>query len=201
MPILGIIASQISGHLAPPPVFQGDYWALNSATVPSGGVASITFSNIPQNYTHLQVRCLLRSNRATFAIDNLKIQFNGDTSASSYATHILDGDGATAASSAYASGSLNTACAGNFVAASGASTGVFGASVVDILQYTNTSINKTVRGIGGVDNNSGGGSTFGMSSFASGLWLNTSAITSITISGFNGGTLSEFSQAALYGVK
>jgi len=56
-PILGIYASQITGHLNPfTPT--GSYDALASYTVPSGGASTITFAGIPTGgqYTHLQLR-------------------------------------------------------------------------------------------------------------------------------------------------
>jgi hypothetical protein len=49
-PILGIMASQISGHLE-----TGAYESISTVTVGGGGSATITFSSIPGTYTHLQV--------------------------------------------------------------------------------------------------------------------------------------------------
>ena len=55
-PNLGIIATSISGHLF---TFSlvGNYDALATVTVPSGGLSSITFAGIPTTgYSHLQIR-------------------------------------------------------------------------------------------------------------------------------------------------
>jgi hypothetical protein len=75
--------------------------------------------------------------------------------------------------------------------------GYFGANVIDILEYKNTSIYKTARGLGGVDLN---GNTDGRIMLQSGNWRSTSAITSVTLKPISG-TLQEFSSFALYGIK
>ena len=73
---------------------------------------------------------------------------------------------------------------------------VFGAFVLDLLDYANTSKYKTIRELGGCDNN-GDGDIF----FNSGLWQSTSAVTSLTFT-VGGGTLfSQYTQYALYGIK
>ena len=72
----------------------------------------------------------------------------------------------------------------------------FGAIVVDILDYTSTTKNKTVRSIGGLDNN-GGGQMYINSS----LWYATpAAITQIDITP-ELGNFAQYSQFALYGIK
>ena len=55
MPILGVIASGISGHLTPPWP-DNSYYQIGTTTVGAGGSSSITFSSIPATYTHLQIR-------------------------------------------------------------------------------------------------------------------------------------------------
>jgi hypothetical protein len=86
MPILGIMASQISGHLFAP---SGAYDSIATTTL-SSPAASITFSSIPATYTHLQIRGIARS---TAAAGNVSIAYNSDTG-SNYAGHDLYGDGA-----------------------------------------------------------------------------------------------------------
>ena len=71
----------------------------------------------------------------------------------------------------------------------------FGAYIVDILDYASTSKNTTTRALAGYDNN-GNGSLY----VKSGLWLDTSAITSITVTP-NAGNWVEHSTLALYGIK
>ena len=87
MPILGIYASAISGNLAFP-----SYESIATTTVGSGGTASITFGSIPSTYTHLQVRGILQSARATFSRDEYKITINSDTG-TNYDSHNIYGSG------------------------------------------------------------------------------------------------------------
>ena len=89
MPILGIMASQISGHLWAP---EGAYDALSTVTL-STTTASIEFAGIPTGYKHLQVRGFAQCNRATYGTDDIKLRFNGD-SGSNYSYHALRGTGA-----------------------------------------------------------------------------------------------------------
>jgi hypothetical protein len=186
MPILGIMASQISGHLWQP---EGAYDSLATVTVPSGGVASITFAGIPSTYKHLQIRYFSRDNAAG-GNNNLLVTFNNDT-AGNYSWHYLTGDGSSAFAGANTS---TTSILSGKVAAATAGASIFGVGVIDILDYQNTNKYKTLRALTGNDNN-GSGSVF----YASGLWQSTSAITSISLS--SGNTQQQYSQFALYGVK
>ena len=172
-PILGIYASQISGHLFAP---SGAYDSIATTTVGSGGTGTITFSSIPSTYTHLQLRVM-----AVYSAANPfgTLRFNGD-SGSVYWWHQLQGNGSAASASAYASlgSSIPTV------------------QVADILDYTSTSKNKTIRILEGYDANGSG-----TLRLASGLWSATpAAITSITIS-TSTGTFAEYSSFALYGIK
>jgi hypothetical protein len=162
----------------------GDFESIASSTVGSGGVASITFSSIAQTYSHLQIRGIWK----VASTGNLKIQFNSDTGAN-YKVHFLYGDGATA-SSGVGAVSPNAMTLGY----NGGSTS-FEASVCDILDYANTNKYKTIRSLDGNDRNGAGDLELD-----SGVWLNTAAITSITLTPQTG-TLAEFSSLALYGVK
>lgn len=185
-PILGIYASQITGHLNPfTPT--GSYDALATYTVPSGGVSSITFAGLPTGgqYTHLQ----LRINCSTSTGSDIWMRLNNDTTNSNYASHILWGNG----SSPYAS-AFGTAY-GAYLGYSGSTTSFVG-GVVDILDYASTNKNKTVRTLSGSDAN-GSGQIY----LASGLWINSStAINSLFISPASG-NFNQYSQFSIYGVK
>ena len=157
----------------------------------NGSSGTITFSSIPSTYKHLQIRGIGR-NTVTGVTDNYSfIRFNGDTG-NNYAWHILDGNG----SSAYASAASTTSSAGvpTFPTAQ-STTNIYGVLVLDILDYTNTNKNKTVRYLGGHDQNGSGILRYG-----SGLWMNTSAITSVTFT-FNSDSWTSLSTFALYGIK
>ena len=186
----GIMASQISGHLWAP---NGAYDALATVTVPSGGAASIEFAGIPQGYKHLQIRGICRSTNTTSTTSysaELLMQFNGDT-ASNYNAHAIEANGSSVGVN-YQTSLTIVNLGGPFTTQTASA---FGASVIDILDYANTSKNKTVRALGGQDLNG-----YGTMMVASGLWRSTAAITSIKM--VSGGTgWAQYSQFALYGVK
>ena len=176
----------------------GDFESIATVTVGSGGASEIEFTNIPGTYQHLQLRGIGRISTSSTYWGNLKLQLNGDTADSTYSKHILYGNGASA-------GATGDGGDGNglyFFYTSGNSsvTSMFGAVVMDILDYASTSKNKTVRAFGGWDNN-GTGSTDtqkGYAHLSSGMWPSTSAITSLKLVCSN---LVQHSTYALYGVK
>ena len=73
---------------------------------------------------------------------------------------------------------------------------VFGVSIIDVLDYTNTTTKKTFRGLSGWDNNTSGYVDFGSGHYGG----DTTAITSITYSCATG-VFAVNSSFALYGVK
>ena len=169
------------------------YVSIQTATVTSGGTSTITFSSIPSDYTHLQLRILARNTYGAGSDgDYIKVQFNSDTG-SNYVEHQLGGNGSSASASAFTS---QTATFLQRLAATGLSSSIFGATVTEILEYKNTNKYKTLRTLDGVDYN-GGGSIY----LTSGLWMSTSAITSITLNAGSGTGFEQYSTFALYGVK
>jgi hypothetical protein len=186
-PILGIIASQNY------PRVTNSYESIATTTVGSGGSANVEFTSIPSTYTHLQLRWIARGADASNN-RNCNINFNSDTG-SNYAYHILAGDGSAASASAT---TTTTGFLGQRMPAASATASIFGAAVIDILDYTNTNKYKTARIISAFDDN--GGTFGGIVRFISGLWMNTNAITSIKLQ-MNVGNIAEYSQFALYGIK
>jgi hypothetical protein len=191
-PILGIYASQISGHLFAP---SGAYDSIASTTVGAGGVSSVTFSSIPSTYKHLQLRILTRASDSAVMAGPI-FRVNGD-SGSNYSYHLLTGNGATIGSTGATNAGFmhfeniiaNTAGAGNF-----------GLYIIDFLDYANTSKNKTARALQGWDN-AGAGSTTGQAGFHSANWRSTSAINQIVATMFTGSNFMQYSSFALYGIK
>jgi hypothetical protein len=182
-PILGIYASQISGHLV-----TNSYYSIATQTVGSGGASSITFNSIPSTYTHLQIRFIGKIGSSTGAPS---IYFNGVASGTSYAWHNLRGDGSNASANGYASQSYmsDTVSPSSIYNNSNFSVGI-----IDILDYANTNKNKTLRQLVGVDNNGSGALEL-----YSGLWANTAAITQLDL--FNGYVWQQYSTFSLYGIK
>jgi len=177
----GILASGISGHLG------GNYTSIATVNA-SGSSNTVNFSSIPNTYTHLQIRgSMIGASGGSILV----AVFNGDTGAN-YTWHELDGNGSGIA--AY-SGTGN-----NYARFYGRNVGTSAtyptASIVDILDYTNTNKNKVLRSLAGMDANGSG-----EVAFASSAWLNTSAINSIVVKTHDGTNFATGTQFALYGVK
>lgn len=194
-PILGIYASQISGHLWAP---SGAYDSIATVTVGAGGTANIEFTSIPSTYTHLQIRFNAQTNRGTYGVDEFRLQVNSDTG-NNYARHRLAGTGSSVEANATTStsyinsqGSIGTTTAG---------AAFFGGGVIDILDYANTSKYKTFRTLNGADINGTIAGFGGSIGFASGLWQNTNAITSIKMYPDAGTLWTQYSSFALYGIR
>jgi hypothetical protein len=162
---------------------------IATTLVGSGGANTVIFNDIPQTYKHLQVRVLSQSARAN-TIDYFNMRINSDTGSSYYA-HLLYGNGSSV--SAYATGTDSKLDFSQWVASS--STSIFGSALVDILDYTNTNKYKTVRCLNGYDANGSG-----ITQLASGLWMNTNAITSISFY-FSNANIAQHSRFSLYGIK
>ena len=186
-PMLGIMASAAMGSK------QSSYESIATTTVGAGGAASVSFSSIPSTYTHLQIRALVRTNRTGTSGDSIVVRFNSDTAAN-YSNHQLNGDGATVSVFGAASST-----SWNYVeraASNGMTSGIFGAVIIDILDYANTNKYKTGRELGGVDANGSG-----IINLASGGWRSTSAINAISLAAGAGTGFIQYSSFALYGIK
>jgi hypothetical protein len=182
-PILGIYASQISGHLFAP---SGAYDSIATVTVGSGGSSSITFNSIPSTYQHLQIR--VSATNGTGA--DYVLRYNGD-SGSNYRGHVLYGDGA----SAFSSQTFGGVYTGNDIAFGDRGASYPVVAVTDILDYANSNKYTTLRSLYGTDANGSG-----QIALASGLWMNTAAVTSISVTAVTS-TFNEYSSFALYGIK
>jgi trimeric autotransporter adhesin len=161
----------------------------NIATVTGTGSSNtITFSSIPQTYKSLQLRIV--SNDAAGNIN--QITYNSDSGAN-YAFHRLYGNGSTA----NAGGQTGYSAVGtaNY---SGSQTNIYPASIIDIIDYASASKYKTTRWMFGHDTN---GVSTTIIQLGSGLWLNTAAITSITITNNGSANWTSSSIFALYGVQ
>jgi hypothetical protein len=192
MPILGIMASSR-------PAFElvGSYDSLATVTVPSGGAASISFAGIPSGYKHLQLRMISRNTAAGVAgtLDNW-LTFNSD-SGSNYASHGLQGNGTAA--TAFGAATQTRVRMSNQSPGASSTANTFGAAVIDILDYTSTNKNKTVRVLYGANDNTT--NTEYRAFLLSGLYFATpAAITTITIVPETA-NFAEYSSFALYGVR
>jgi len=195
MPILGITASSILKITD-----TGAMFPLQVITVGPSGASEINFTNIPNTYTHLQIRM---SAKTTFSTGTdggagLYIQFNNDTT-SSYSWHVLGGY--TGISNSPYAGSGSTQAQGRIgqICQNTPLTDNYGAVITDILDYVNTSKFKTVRSLSGAENNSS--SVYNYLYYHSALWQKTNAISSIKLFSDASNNFKQYSSFALYGIK
>ena len=183
-----------SGNLtAPGDVDPGAMIPLMTTTVGTA-VSAVTFSDIPQSYEHLQIRAILKTNENSTGATNIEMRLNSDTGGN-YTRHYLRGTGSAADAGAATSQSKFTV--GTAIQGGAALANMFGAMLVDILDYTNTNKYTTVRALSGQNTNGSG--TTGMW-LQSGLWLNTAAVTNISLFS-SSSNINQYSHFALYGIK
>lgn len=163
---------------------------LISTTLVTTAQPTVVFSSIPQTYKHLQFRITARSSNASTQ-DNLSFYLNTDTT-SNYSTHSLYGVGG----STPLSNSFTTSPAMYWpsqLIANTNTTGAYSAGIIDILDYANTTTNKTLRSLTGY---SGSSATI---SIASGNWRSTAAVNQITF--LTSANIMAGSRFSLYGIK
>lgn len=164
---------------------------IAGSTIGSGGASGVTFANIPQQYTHLQIKIMGRGTASFSPGLSAYFQLNGDGTAANYAVHGLFGDGSGAYSSAATSAgtmSIQQALADSSTAAN-----IFGVAIFDLLDYTSTTKNKVAKIIGGWDRNGGGRAIL-----QSAVYFSTAAITQIIVG--TDGNLVEGTRVDLYGI-
>jgi hypothetical protein len=180
-------SSGVSGTVLTPTSFD------SIATVTLGANSStISFSSIPSTYKSLHLRLLTRTGVASFT-QTINIRFNSDTAAN-YAYHNQYANVATVAAS---NATSQTLIVGARAAAASSPSSVFGPTIIDIVDYANTSKTKVLKSIGGVQTNE---SFDPILEIISGLWNSTAAINSITFS-LSSNNFVAGSTIALYGVK
>jgi hypothetical protein len=158
----------------------------------SANATSIIFNNLNQyatDYKHLQIRVTARTSRADTG-DTIRVQFNQDT-ASNYRSHHLAAAGTTVSSFAQPQ---NTSFEIYRIAGGNDAGSAFGVAIIDILDSFSSSKNKITRAL------SGSSATYREVVLNSGLWINTSPITSISFIGGNGSFVSG-SRFSIYGIR
>jgi len=158
-----------------------------SSVLPSG-VNSVTFNNLPQTYTNLQVAgSMIGSAGGSLLV----AVFNNDTG-NNYSWHEVQSTGSGTA--AYSSTGI--AYARFYGRNVGTSTTYPTSFILDILDYTNTNKNKTTRCLSGMDANGSGEVCLD-----SAMWASTSAITSVTIKTHDGANFAAGTYISLYGIR
>ncbi len=189
MPILGTIASQFSSKPF------GSFESIQTVNVTSN-TYSVDFTSIPQTYKHLQIRGIARTSQTGQAGGAGLSMFFNNSGASNHANHAIGGDGTNASTRSDTSNNYIPIRNGAVRAAT--TSGTYGASIVDIIDYASTTKNKTFKIFSGNEYN--GAPLDILVSLGSGLLISTTAITSISITNVSY-DLVPGTTFALYGIK
>ena len=160
---------------------------IASSTVGAGGASSIDFTSIPATYTDLLINFSGRSDRSA-AGDWAYATFNSSTA--SFTGITLEGDG-SAVSSYNTFGRILGMATGDTATAN-----TFGNSYAYIPNYAG-STNKSFS----VDMVTENNASSAFDDLHAGLWSNTAAITSISLTPRVGTKWLQYSTAYLYGIK
>lgn len=185
-----------SAHAGNTITYPGSYEQIATATG-TGASGTITFTNIPSTYSHLQLRSISKGDSTAGGfITSIWFRLNGDATLTNYWNHSFYGNGTNAGAS---NGNTNA----DFMWAVGSYTGYankYVASIIDIPDYANTSKLKTMHNLEGLDSNSAANGRISLKSMT---WNNTAAISSITIVADPTyiGNWTTSSHFALYGIK
>ena len=168
------------------------YVKIASATVGSGGAATIDFNSIAGSYTDLLVKASLRGSSGgggtSAAWDNVKMRFNGTTTNYSYRA-LTNIDGAAGSIS-----SASDSAVYSWIPFSGATASTFSNIEYYIPNYTAATA-KSVSVDGVMENNA----TPIFNALVANLWNNTATITSIQLLPTTG-NFAQYSTATLYGI-
>lgn len=163
------------------------YTPLATLTL-TGTDTEIQFASIPNTYRDLILIANSRTNRSA-ADEPLRLRFNADSTSGNYFRIALSGNGSSA--SAYYD-SPGEVIIDSAAAAASSGTGHFAILNVEIFDYAQTNKHKTLF------------TTSGMSSLEvrrqAGRWASTTAITSLTLTPFFGGSFVSGSTFSLYGI-
>lgn len=161
------------------------YIKIASVAVGGAGAANISFTSIPATYTDLILQCSLRDNTGNVGnFANISLNSSGTGFTSRY----VNGNGSTT-SSGSGFGQLIIEYNGNSSTAN-----TFGSGEIYFPNYRSSN-NKSYSGTSVTENNA----TTAYADMAAGLWSNTAAITTITLTP-NTGSFVQYSTATLYGI-
>lgn len=147
----------------------------------SSAASTVTFSNIPQNYTDL---VLVASMGSTSNNNYPSVRLNGDT-ASNYSRTYINGNGSSASSSRNTESYMTVF--GNQISASNVN------FIMHFMNYSNTTTNKTALSRKNDSANVMGATVH--------LWRSTAAINQIEIATQTADTFTANTTFTLYGIK
>jgi hypothetical protein len=153
----------------------------------SGSSSEIEFTSIPSTYTDLRLVANLRSSDSRSGYQSVSFTFNNSTT-SLYSGVTIRGNGTTATSYLQSGTVFEGVCAMN-----GEPSGIFGINILDVMNYSNTTTNKSTI----VVMDSGLSGTYRQIV----LYRSTSAITVIKMKEPSNLNWVSGSTATLYGIK
>ena len=166
------------------------YSKISTYTVGSGGVASVSFLNIPQNYTDLIIKASVRNTRSGAAEAELRWTANG--SSTSYSNRLSQGNGSSVSAGSYAT----TFFYSGEIDAATATASTFGSAEIYIPNYSGSNYKSA-----SADTVSENNATSAYATMTAGLWSNTEPITSITFYYSAASIWAQHSTFHLYGIK
>jgi hypothetical protein len=179
-------SSMVAGYV---PAADYELISTQLLTTTSASVVFDTSTLASSGYNHLQIRAVVRDNRAS-AGSNCYMRFNSDTG-SNYSHHQLWGSGSSASSS---NATSQTSMYITDITGGSGTANAYSPFIVEIQDFALTTKTKTARFSGGT--NAG----YNWVNIGSGAWYSTSAITSITIFDTLGSFVSG-SRFSLYGYR
>jgi len=194
------VSTLLSGTLTTPSAKQafvadGQFESIATVSVGSGGSSTVSFTSIPSTYKHLQIRAIARTSGGSGGTtQNLNMTINNDTS-TAYSFHQFSGANTSAGAYGESVGRTNAVQVLHIPTVSSTSN-IFGAGIIDILDYTNTNKTRTIRTFRGVEQNITD-SSIALSSY---LYTSTTAVSRLDFFA-SVGNIVEYSHIALYGIK
>ncbi len=203
MPIIGSLAGASSrglgGLISFSSTSSGDFHSIASYEVTGSNTSTITLSNIPSTYKHLRIHTITRlaSNSPSGAP---AFRCNGYSGANDYIDYYLLTQDQTNAANAYFNGSSNAMSFMVHSVASGSmvQSDYFSNSLIDVIDYTNTTTFKTFKSETGFYNVSGN-ATESQTRIALGVFRKKEAINQITL--YHPDNFVVKSRVDLYGIK
>ena len=167
---------------------------LLETTVLTSSASSVTFSGLDaySDYKHLQIRAVTKTAGTSQPNGLLRIRINNDSTLS-YSSHRISGDGVSVASGFQTD--VDQMYLG-ITTSSQAESENFGSAVIDVLDFSSSTKNKTFRSLNGLVS-----SPSNSISIRSGLYFKTDPITTMSIFDSRGENWVTGSRFSLYGVK
>jgi hypothetical protein len=171
-------------------VSLSDFELIQTVIVSGSSTTSVVFdvSGLGSTYKHLQLRAVDRQSTAAVEAPNGYISFNGATA--NHVSHLIYGSG-SAVASIFDSGRIAA-----YGLAASATSGNFTARVIDILDAFSTTKNKTLRMLQGNSE-----PTNQRIILESGLWISTSATTSVSMVASSPSTWVAGTRFSIYGIR